>query len=392
MQLLKREIRGGNRAMKTKLLILIPFLAVFPRIAWSDGGIFWPRYAPGGTTPKQRAIIFHDKGEEIMVLQMAFEGRTSELAWVIPTPSRPRVGTASSGMFNDLFRLTQPRTGYRVSTPSLCGAAKEEVSPTEEGDVTVWEKRKVGIYETVVLTATDSKALIDWLNLNGFTFPETALDAVNHYIGKGWYFVGVKIGADVPVEEGNPDPIRLDFKSERAIYPLRISSISASRRTEILLYIFSDHRMEPQNYGIREVDVSDMPKEDPGSEYERRVRQAIYKAGGRAFVVEYAKRLWWEWFFDYGYWADYPIEGKFLTRLRSVMSGNEMDQDIILAPAKEDKELRIIFLSSSKPDRALNPLVSIGLLFLISSIIALKSWNIGRWWVLATIMLGLAVI
>ena len=129
-------------------------------------------------------------------------------------------------------------------------------APPQDG-VDVIEEQVVGPYATAILSATNATALADWLNANGYIFPEDGEEIISEYIEKEWYFVATKINAveedtGYALAEGAIEPIVLSFASNETVYPLRISSLSATDATppEVLLYVLADHVMVPEQYPL----------------------------------------------------------------------------------------------------------------------------------------------
>ena len=122
----------------------------------------------------------------------------------------------------------------------------------------VIEEEVVGPYATAILSATNATALADWLNANGYVFPEEGEQIVSEYIEKEWYFVATRInaveeGTGEALAEGAIEPIVLSFASNQTVYPLRISSLSVPVAVppEVLLYVLADHVMVPEQYPLR---------------------------------------------------------------------------------------------------------------------------------------------
>jgi hypothetical protein len=104
----------------------------------------------------------------------------------------------------------------------------------------------VGVYDVAVLAASDAGALSEWLNKNGYAFPEKRTDVLEHYTAKKWVYVAMRVdrkalaGDEVEkLKVGELQPIRFAFDSGEMVYPLKISSINAGY-TEILLYCLAD--------------------------------------------------------------------------------------------------------------------------------------------------------
>ena len=229
------------------LFVLIMLLSTSVSVpVYADGGFFKSReymneelYETG-----QKAIIVYRDNTETMLLQVKYEGNVSDFAWVVPVPGYPKVDTASVELFEDLAWITAPRasSGKSIGCGGVFGTSKTLVDVWEEGDI--------GIYHYAVLSADDSAALVNWLNDNGYAFPENGSGVIGEYINKGWYFVAAKIraGAQGVGNEGLIEPLQLSFESEKIVYPLKISSLS-SAETKVILYVFfNSSRAEPVEY------------------------------------------------------------------------------------------------------------------------------------------------
>jgi hypothetical protein len=198
----------------------------------------------------QKAVILYGNSTEHLILSVSFEGDAEDFAWVIPLPDKPEIAVTDAELFWELsdFTATEiPRPGFGCS---FFGAT----APGGQEGVDVIEEQVVGPYATAILSATNATALVDWLNANGYIFPEDGEDIVSGYIEKEWYFVATKINAveedtGYALAEGAIEPIVLSFASDEIVYPLRITSLSATS-PEVLLYVFADHVMVPEQYPL----------------------------------------------------------------------------------------------------------------------------------------------
>lgn len=254
------------------LLIGLLLLTMTATPVLADGAFFyeWEEEQFDLREPAQRALILYTgtasncTGNETenctgnytehLVLSTSFEGNAREFAWVVPVPNKPEIGICGADLFSELHNITKtnfPEGGgwfgcYWIPTPSQ-----------PEGGVDVVEEQVVGPYATAILSATNATALMDWLDTNGYVFPEGGEEAVNEYIEKQWYFVATRInavaeGTSEVLSEGAIEPIVLSFASNEIIYPLRISSLTAANVTppEVLLYVIADHVMIPKQYPL----------------------------------------------------------------------------------------------------------------------------------------------
>jgi hypothetical protein len=257
----------------SKKLIAAPLVAILCLLATTaapvlaDGVLFPDSMYRDLYESAQKAVILYGNGTEHLILSVSFEGDAEDFAWVIPVPAEPEIGVTDPDLFWELADFTATEAPGGGGGFGCLGGATE--GDTEEEGVDVIEEQVVGPYATAILSATNATALADWLNANGYIFPEKGEEIVSEYIEKQWYFVATKINAMVDIgltgyeeeveeeasqalAEGAIEPIILSFASDEIIYPLRITSLSTMNGTspEVLLYVFADHVMVPKQYPL----------------------------------------------------------------------------------------------------------------------------------------------
>lgn len=206
----------------------------------------------------QKAVILYGNSTgnytEHLILSVSFEGDAEDFAWIIPVPNQPEIAVTDAELFWELSEFTAAEVPNGKGGFGCFGATEGE---GDQGGVDVIEEQVVGPYATAILSATNATALVDWLNTNGYIFPEDGEEIISEYIEKEWYFVATKINAveedtGYALAEGAIEPIVLSFASDKIVYPLRISSLSATSATppEVLLYVFTDHIMVPEQYPL----------------------------------------------------------------------------------------------------------------------------------------------
>lgn len=181
---------------------------------------------------EQKAVVFFSKGTEQLIISPSYEGPTSNFAWVIPVPARPKVEILKGALFHELAKLVMPK-------PQLHKSRSDSLSAGAPGGVTVLERKTVGAYDVSVLQASDPKALMNWLRTNKYHLPEKAVKPMQAYISDRWTFVACRV--KVPetakgLKSGTLAPIRLTFKAENPIYPLRLSSANP-KPFDLLVYV-----------------------------------------------------------------------------------------------------------------------------------------------------------
>jgi len=197
--------------------------------AKADGGAFYP---PGYYVNEigQKALIYYQNQTENLVVSASFNGNSQDFAWVIPTPSKPEIFKSSASLFTTLEKITET-SDYTLpldEAMSTFGTNKSESS------VQVIEEKTIDIYDTAILKATDDKALSQWLQDHGYTFPHDKSYMLEDYINNGWYFVIAKIqnyltqdsGIKEQLSTGSITPLRLQFQSSKIIYPMKLTRLA----------------------------------------------------------------------------------------------------------------------------------------------------------------------
>ncbi len=320
-----------------KLLLGLVILSLFlPGIVSADGVIFPPpdRYV---AETDQKAVLFYDKGIETLILSITFTGNAKDFAWVVPTPSRPEVDKASSELFLSLEELTRPPVnrqwgGYHLdATPAM-----------EKSSVEVLETKEVGIYEIKVLAASKADALAKWLSENGYQFPEKGGYVLEDYIKNKWYYTAVKIRPEVvwkdvteKLRTGQAAPLKLTFKSDKIVYPLKITSLTSLWQTP-------EPRTRRMSYPEQEIAIAPgMPYPYP---YQDRAGILLYvfdncEKSLPGFDTQYAKIIEAEEIEKLAYddqgepWMK-TKKDFVLTKLYRNMKFTEMNDDLILRNAK----------------------------------------------------------
>jgi hypothetical protein len=160
--------------------------------ACADGGMFPISPYDAVFAPEQKAAIYWNGSAEKMILSTKMVSNGSgAMAWVVPIQSStpPQVEKSDSAIFYELAALFQSESadgrfhGYQGGL----GAAGEP-------PLVVVETLKIDAYDVAVLKATSADALVEWLNSNGFAFPQGKESALDYYVRKGgYYFVANKI-------------------------------------------------------------------------------------------------------------------------------------------------------------------------------------------------------
>jgi len=244
-------------------------------------GKYWPEaaYEEDVRIPSQRALIRFKDGKETLIIESSAESDSKGLGWVIPLPAVPgKMEVVRPGLFESLSfclraRIThyEPRRDFGtemafflfllaalwtllgfarkplrigigcstsfllfvgfvvvVCLPRVGCSARQPGAASAVAGITIKAAKRVGSYDVTVLSAEAPGALGEWLETNGFAaLGDEDRAVVADYIAKKWCFFAAKLAR----EEGGeaiPHPIAFEFPSKEAIYPLRLTGLTAS--------------------------------------------------------------------------------------------------------------------------------------------------------------------
>jgi hypothetical protein len=255
-------VKTQRGVARSRALVLVMLLLAAQLVA-----LAWPAYACGcgGMVPPEQSriavgqessVVRWDGETEDIVMRLSVSGDAEEAAWIMPVPHRATVRLGNWKIFSDLSRITTPEVRERSyfwprsgdwplveSDGNATGAAPEDGAGVRDVG-----RQRLGPFDVARLTATDPDALSGWLDDNGFALPPRLAKELKPYVEQKWEYVAVKL---VPSErdralDGPLDPLHLTFKSDRLVYPMRLSR--AAREAQYLrLYVLAPHRMQPRS-------------------------------------------------------------------------------------------------------------------------------------------------
>ena len=208
--------------------------------------------AVGGET----SLVRFDGSTEQIVMKLQVEGTSSEAAWVLPVPTTAEVSLGDAEVFDTLERLTAPRVEHRTDwTPDLSfftdllGVDRGDTAGAPQGGVDVRESARIGPFEVARLAGTDSGAVADWLESNGFALADATAAGLDAYTTDGWEVVAARLAPDGDAALGNGalTPLQVTFETDELLYPMRLSRGADTPQT-VRLYLLADHKVEPSTH------------------------------------------------------------------------------------------------------------------------------------------------
>jgi hypothetical protein len=325
---MKRTRRVPPEAARSAAgIALLALLAGAPH-ARADGG-FMPPIGLDIYEPSQIALLRFDAATqtEDLIVRAQFQGNAHDFGWILPVPSLPTLEIADGMLLYECAQLTAPLYRYREDRGCVSRDSGDLTAPNQDrdGDVTVYEDQALGIYRALTVGASDATVLADSLEAWGYLHignRARVLAALQFYVEKSWFFVALKTGTPETEEpsygywEGGIDPVHLRFASATPVYPMRISALSATASSEVLIYALAAHRMT-------------FPRAQTA--YANRI-----DADERVAIRRQYPRL-----------AEWIEESTYVTKLRRTFSPASMTDDLVLTPASSDREFRIIHYSGA---------------------------------------------
>ncbi|HEX3594658.1 MAG TPA: DUF2330 domain-containing protein, partial [Polyangiaceae bacterium] len=245
MTLFRRSSRGALLAAAGAALAIG---TAAPR-ADACGGFFCSA-SPVDQTAEHILFTVNDDQTVTAYVQIQYAGDRDAFAWVVPAPGLPKLTTDFPDQaFRALSLATDPQ--YRSNScggprgaPTLGVSANAGASKDES--VTVLATQAVGPYETTTVQATDSSALVEWLQAHDYRITNKMIPLLEPYVEGGMNFVALRLQADKAVSD--IQPLGMTYDGDKPSIPLRLTAIAAQPEMGIVSFILSDRRWAPENY------------------------------------------------------------------------------------------------------------------------------------------------
>jgi hypothetical protein len=305
---------------RARCLVAATFAVIFITLAApNDAAAFCGFYVSGADASLYNnatmvSLMRHGK-RTVLSMQNNYEGPPKDFAMVVPVPvvlDKKQVKTLSDDVFARLDRLTAPRMVeywerdpcqqehkrkkfYDFSDESIGSNLTKPDGASLQGRVEVHAQFKVGEYDIVVLSSTESSALERWLNQNDYNIPEGAAPYFTPYIQNGQYFFVAKVDvAKVKFDDGEAvlSPLRFHYDTDDFVLPVRLGLINSKGVQDLIAFILAkDQRYEVANYPNvtipTNVVVNTEAKEGFGGFYNE-LFDTVLKENPRSVVTEYS--------------------------------------------------------------------------------------------------------
>jgi hypothetical protein len=109
-------------------------------------------------------------------------------------------------------------------------------------EVRIIAVQHAGVFDSTVVHSSNPRALIEWLEKNGYKPSGSADEAVADYVKRKWVFVASKVRCDATASQiAALHPLAFTFLSKTPVYPMRLTAVDNDSCT-VDLYVFGDRR------------------------------------------------------------------------------------------------------------------------------------------------------
>jgi hypothetical protein len=216
------------------------------------------------TSRASRVVLLRDGTTTVLSMQSTYEGPPEDFALIVPVPTaigQDDVRTLDPEIFDRIDQLTSPRlVEYWEQAPECAdgvsfGYGGLGLYGTGRGGgggvVTIEAAFAVGEYDVVILSASESSGLEDWLRQEGYRIPDGAGAALRPYVDQGFRFFVARVNAErVHFADGHAllSPLRIRYDSQELALPVRLGMLSSPGTQDLIVYVVSrDGRYEVAN-------------------------------------------------------------------------------------------------------------------------------------------------
>lgn len=199
---------------------------------------------PVRVTDESALIVWNSHTHtEQFVRRATFESKAKNFGFLVPTPSRPTLSAADDSLFDSLTNELEPKTITKTrqgvdfaplvtsfffggnssdsSSTTLASTSNMASRVPETKSLEVVEEKHIGNYKAVVLRASDTKSLTQWLKRHHYPVSSDTRDWLAPYVRRGFFLSVFQIVSEQQSESAQAQAVRLTFRSDAPFYPYR---------------------------------------------------------------------------------------------------------------------------------------------------------------------------
>ncbi len=266
-----------------------------------------------------QVVLVRDGNRTVITMANDFKGDVQDFAVVIPVPTfieREQINVGDHAVVQHLDAYTAPRlVEYHDPDPCVRYEALKSMSmndasmprsiaeDNERGlalGVTIEASYTVGEYDILILSATESSGLIQWLKENDYRIPKGAKDVVDSYLKQDMRFFVAKVNLQEQSKLGYSKlrPLQVAYESNKFMLPIRLGTLNAKGKQELYVYALTrTGRVETTNYRTVKLpsnnEVPEFVQSEFGDFYRAMFARQTEKENERGVFLEYAWDMAW---------------------------------------------------------------------------------------------------
>lgn len=267
--------------------------------------------------------LVRDGDHTVVTMGNDFQGEPQQFAIVVPVPTvvqKEQVHVGDPALLEHLDSYSAPRL-VEYWDPDPCPVAMKEMRmlSTKAGialssdlairggridqmAVQIEARYTVGEYDILILSATESRGLVRWLENNGYRIPGAAAPVLGAYLKQGMKFFVAKVNLNEQQKLGFKylRPIQIAYDSPKFMLPIRLGMANADGPQELFVYALTRKgRVETTNYRTMKI-----PSDQEIPEYVKDVFPDFYRAlFAHAVAENHMQTVFTEYAWDMG-WCD----------------------------------------------------------------------------------------
>ncbi len=294
-----------------KILLPLLLVAAAPGAADAFCGFYVSGAGADLFNNATQVVLMRAGTRTVLSMQNNYQGPPSDFAMVVPVPvvlQEENVKTLPHEIFARVDKLGAPRLveyweedpcapepEYMYDKVMAPSAAESGAAPGGDLGVKIEAQFKVGEYDIVILSATESTGLDRWLRLNKYAIPEGAEPYLKPYVAGGSKFFVAKVDIK-KVKKLNGrvmlSPLRFHYDTDDFNLPIRLGMMNSAGTQDLIVNILAPgKRYEVANYRNvtipTNIDVQEEAKSRFGEFYAALFDRTLQKNPG-AVVTEYA--------------------------------------------------------------------------------------------------------
>jgi hypothetical protein len=140
-------------------------------------------------------------------------------------------------------------------------------------EVSILSVQHAGVFEATTVRGTSPRAILQWLQRNGFAAPKSIEPVVRDYVERGWVFVASKVQRGSAANAVTPlHPLAFTFATATPVYPLKLTGVD-NGDCAVDLFVFGRKQARASHFDAARCDrvANNMPDE-PGKRWKSWLR------------------------------------------------------------------------------------------------------------------------